>query len=94
MMGFLWWMVEHWLLVLYALAVGAGYAIGGWRLALGVATLGGGILTYRQGYKDAEAQADSRADAIELKRGRAYDEIDRRNTDLNDVRERMRKGDY
>lgn len=88
------WMLENWLLVLYALVVGVSYVIGGWRLALGVASLGLGLLTYRQGYLDAEGEAAQRAATIERKRGEAYHEIDKRGTDLGDVRERLRKGDY
>ena len=93
-MSIAWWLMENWLLVLYGLAVLVAYIVGGWRLALGVGTLGGGLLLYRQGHKDAERQHDERADRIGKERQDAYDEIDRRGTDRSDVRDRLRKGDY
>lgn len=94
MSGLGWWLFENWLLVTYAVAVVVAYVIGGWRLALGVASLGMGVLLYRQGHKDAERQHDARADDIERRRRDAYDEIDSRGTDISDVAERLRKGDY
>lgn len=88
------WLFEYWWLVLYGLAVFAAYVVGGWRLALGVATLGGGLLIYRQGYRDAEGDYEARADRIERKREKAYGEIADRGTDLDDVRKRLREGNY
>lgn len=88
------WFWENWLLVLYATAVTVGYIIGGWRLALGVATLGGGVLMYRQGHKDAERAHEARAERIEQEREHAYREIDRRGTTGSDVRDRLQSGDY
>lgn len=89
-----WWLFENWMLVAYAVAVVVAYVIGGWRLALGVATLGAGVMLYRQGHKDAERQHDQRADDIERRRRDAYEEIDARGTDGSDVSERLLKGDY
>lgn len=91
----MWWFLwENWLLVLAVLAVVVAYIIGGWRLALGVASLGLGMVLYRQGHKDAQKEYRERADRIEEKRQDAYDEIDRRNTSGQHVRDRLRSGDY
>lgn len=90
----IWWLWENWLLVLAVLAVAVAYVIGGWRLALGVATLGAGVLLYRQGHKDAERTHEERADRIEQERQDAYRKIDERGTTGSDVRERLRKHDY
>jgi len=90
----IWWLFENWLVVLYLGAVGAGYAFGGWRLALGVATLGAGVLLYRQGHKDAERTHEERAERIEQEREDAYRKIDERGTSGDDVVDRLRKNNY
>lgn len=90
----MWWLLENWLLVLYALAVLGGYVVGGWRLALGVATFGGGVLLYRQGHKDAERTHEERADRIEQERQNAYREIDNRGTTGRDAIERLQSNNY
>ncbi len=89
-----WWLFDNWLLVLWLTATGIAYLIGGWRLALGVATLGAGVLLYRQGHKDAERQHDERADRLEQERDDAYRKIDDRDTTFDDVLERLRKNNY
>ncbi len=88
------WLWENWWLVLVVAALAVAYAVGGWRLALGVATLGAGVLLYRQGHKDAERTHEERADRIEQEREDAYRRIDERGTTGSDVRERLRKHDY
>lgn len=89
-----WWLIENWLLVLWLTATGIAYFIGGWRLALGVATLGAGVLLYRQGHKDAEREHEARADRIEQEREDAYRKIDERGTTGSNVRDRLQSGDY
>lgn len=93
-MNIIWWLLQNWLPVLYLGAIGAGYIIGGWRLALGVATLGAGVLLYRQGQKDAERTHEERADRLDKEREDAYREIDNRGTTGDDVVERLRRNDY
>lgn len=93
-MDVIWWTLNNWLLVAYGAAVAVGYAIGGWRLALGVATLGGGVLLYRQGHKDAERTHEERAERIEQEREIAYRKIDERGTTGGDARNRLQSGDY
>lgn len=88
------WLWENWLLVALAATVLTAYVIGGWRLALGIATLGVGVLLYRQGYVDADRQHNERAEKLDQERADAYREIDKRNTSGNDAVERLRKGDY
>lgn len=88
------WLLENWLVVVYLAAIGGGYAIGGWRLALGVATFGAGVLLYRQGYKDNERAHEERAERIEQEREDAYRKIDERGTSGDDVVDRLRKNNY
>lgn len=90
----IWWLWENWLLVLAVLAVAVAYVIGGWRLALGVATAGLGLVLYRRGHKDAEREHKARADRIEQEREDAYRKIDERGTTGSDVRDRLQSGDY
>lgn len=84
------WLLQNWLLVLAVAAVLTAYVVGGWRLALGVATLGLGVLMYRQGHKDANA----RADRINQERRDAYREIDERGATGSDAIDRLRDGGY
>ena len=93
-MDVIWWTLNNWLLVAYGAVILAAYALGAWRLALGVATLGGGVLLYRQGHKDAERTHEERADRIEQEREDAYRKIDERGTTGGDVHDRLRDGDY
>lgn len=88
------WLFENWWLILVVATLALAYAVGGWRLTLGVATLGAGVLLYRQGHKDAERTHEERADRIEQEREDAYRRIDERGTTGSDVRERLRKHDY
>lgn len=88
------WLLENWLIILAVLAVVVAYVIGGWRLALGVATFGAGVLLYRQGHKDAERAHEERAERIEQEREDAYRRIDERGTSGDDVVDRLRKNNY
>ena len=84
------WLLDNWLLVLAVAAVLTAWGVGGWRLALGVATLGVGVLMYRQGHKDANA----RAERINQERRDAYREIDERGATGSDAIDRLRDGGY
>lgn len=86
----IWWLLQNWLLVAYVAIVLAAWGWGGWRLALGVATFGGGVLLYRQGHKDAERSIMVR----EEERQDAYRKIDERGTTADDVADRLRRNDY
>lgn len=90
MIGLLWWMLEHWWLVLGIIAVAVAYIVGGWRLALAVATLGVGWRVYsagrRHGRDEIERRDDARRDYLKEK----YDEIDNRPRNPADAYQRLR----
>ena len=91
---FLSWFKEYWLLILWGAGVILAYIHGGKNLALVVLTLGIGSVAYSRGRKSARDEQDKRAANIEKKREKAYDEIDNRDTNRDDVIERLRNGDY
>ena len=86
MWGYVTWLLEHWLLVVWAVGVVVAYIYGGRYAALVVATLGSGSFMYNRGKSDV----NKRAKEVEQKRENAYEEIDNRGTDRNDVVERLR----
>lgn len=90
MWGYITWLLEHWLLVVWAVGVVVAYIYGGRYAALVVATLGFGSFMYNRGKSDV----NKRAEVIQKKRENAYDEIDNRDTDRDDVVERLRKHDF
>ena len=90
MWGYLTWLLEHWLLVVWAAGVVVAYVYGGRYAALVVATLGFGSFMYNRGKSDV----NKRAREIEEKRENAYDQIDNRGTDRDDVVERLRNRNY
>lgn len=90
MWGYVTWLLEHWLLVVWAIGVVVAYVYGGRYAALVVATLGFGSFMYNRGKSDA----NKRAKEVEQKRENAYDEIDNRGTDRDDVVKRLRKRNY
>ena len=90
MWGYVTWLLEHWLLVVWAVGVVVAYVYGGRYAALVVATLGFGSFMYNRGKSDV----NKRAKEVEQKRENAYDEIDNRGTDRDDVVERLRKRNY
>ena len=90
MWGYLTWLLEHWLLVVWAAGVVVAYVYGGRYAALVVATLGFGSFMYNRGKSDV----NKRAKEIEEKRENAYGQIDNRGTDRDDVVERLRNRTY
>lgn len=90
MWGYVTWLLEHWLLVVWAVGVVVAYVYGGRYAALIVATLGFGSFMYNRGKSDV----NKRAKEVEEKRENAYDQIDNRGTDRDDVIERLRKRNY
>ena len=86
MWGYLTWLLEHWLLVVWAAGVVVAYVYGGRYAALVVATLGFGSFMYNRGKSDV----NKRAKEVEQKRENTYDQIDNRGTDRDDVVERLR----
>ena len=90
MWGYLTWLLEHWLLVVWAVGVVVAYVYGGRYAALVVATLGFGSFMYNRGKSDV----NKRAKEVEQKRENAYEQIDNRGTDRDDVVERLRDRNY
>lgn len=90
MWGYVTWLLEHWLLVVWAVGVIVAYVYGGRYAALVVATLGFGSFMYNRGKSDV----NKRAKEVEQKRKNAYDQIDNRGTDRDDVAERLRNRNY
>ena len=90
MWGYVTWLLEHWLLVVWAVGVVVAYIYGGRYAALVVATLGFGSFMYNWGKSDV----NKRAKKVEQRRKNAYDQIDNRGTDRDDVVERLRKRSY
>lgn len=94
MIGALWWLLENWLLLVYAGGVAVAYVVGGWRLALGVATLGAGVLLYRQGAKDADERHKDWMQERARRQDDAYREIDERGASRDDVADRLHNGRF
>ena len=90
MWGYVTWLLEHWLLVVWAVGVVVAFIYGGRYAALVVATLGFGSFMYNRGKSDV----NKRAKEVEQKRENAYEEIDNRGTGRDDVVERLRKHDF
>ena len=86
MWSFLSWLLEYWLLIVWGAGIVVAYVYGGRYAALVVATLGFGSFMYNQGKSDV----NKRAKEVEQKRENAYDQIDNRGTDRDDVVERLR----
>lgn len=88
--AFLSWFLDNWLLVLWGASIIAAYVYGGRYAALAVVTLGFGLFMYNRGKSDVNKQAKK----VEQRRENAYDQIDNRGTDRDDVIERLRKRNY
>lgn len=91
---FLHWFSDNWLLIPWGASVVAAYVYGGRRLALIVATLGLGAFAYRKGIQHEREYRDERTAEIEKRRENAFEEIDNRGTNRDDVLERLRRNDY
>lgn len=70
MLSVLGWMIQHWWLVLALGAVLGAYIVGGWRLALAVATLGAGAGLYSKGQEAERARQRQRAERARQDRER------------------------
>lgn len=81
------WMLDNWLLIVWAAGVVVAFKYGGKYAALVVATLGFGSFMYNRGKSDVNKKAAS----VQKKRENAYDEIDNRDTGRDDVVNRLRK---
>jgi hypothetical protein len=88
------WLMEYWLLVVWGIGVIVAFFVGGWRLALVVATLGVGSVAYNAGRKTERDNAQRRVEKITKERENAYTEIDARDTNRDDVARRLRDGSY
>ena len=86
MWSFLSWLLEYWLLIVWGAGIVVAYIYGGRYAALVVVTLGFGSFMYNRGKSDV----NKRAKEVEQKRENAYDQIDNRGTDRDDVVERLR----
>lgn len=85
----LWWLVEHWWLVVWGGAVAAAYIFGGWRLALAVASFGAAWRVYERGRADGRAEIERRDQARRDYLQEHYDEIDSRPRDPDDAFRRL-----
>ena len=92
--AFLHWLSDNWLPILWGASVVIAYVYGGRRLALIVATLGLGAFAYRKGIQHEREYRDESTAKVEKKRENAYDEIENRGTNRDDVLERLRRNDY
>lgn len=92
--GLLSWFLDNWPLIPWGAGVVLAYIYGGKRLALVVLTLGLGAFAYRKGVQNTkDAYADRVADVKE-RRENAFDEIDNRGTNRDDILERLRDNGY
>lgn len=94
MLKILSFIAEYWYVVFWLAGTGVAYVVGGRRFALAVLTIGASVVAFRHGKKTERNRHNSRAQEISERRENAYQEIRDRNTSRDDVRERLRKGDY
>ena len=94
MIDFIKILFEYWFLVLWVAAVVGAFIMGGRPMALIVASLGFGVVAYILGKKTMSDNQEKVARDIEVKREKAYEEIDRRNTTKSNVVDRLRKRSY
>lgn len=92
--SFLHWFGDNWLPIPWGASVIVAYIYGGKRLALIVATLGLGAFAYRKGIQHEREYRDERTAEVEKRRKNAFEEIDNRGTNRDDVLERLRRNDY
>lgn len=93
-MSLFFWFLEHWYVFLWVAGVVVAYIYGGRNLALIVGTLGLGAVAFKYGQETERENHNKRADKIEKERQSEYDKIDQRDTNRDDVIERLHKGDY
>jgi len=88
------WFGDNWLLIPWGAGVVVAYIYGGKKLAIVVLTLGFGMVAYRKGASHERDNHEKRAKKINEDRENAYDEIDNRRTNRDNVLERLRDNDY
>jgi hypothetical protein len=85
---------DYWFLIVWLLATILAFLYGGPKLGFLVLSLGGGLAAYLLGKKAVRDSNQKAVQDIQLKRERAYEKIDSRNTDHNDILDRLRNGSY
>lgn len=88
-MGGVWWVIEHWWLVLWIVAVVFAWRFGGWRLAFAVATLGAAWRIYESGRRRGQDEIERRNEKRREHLEEQYDEIDNRPRDPDDAYGRL-----
>ena len=88
------WLLDNWLLIPWGVGVVVAYIYGGKRFAPMVLTFGLAAFAYTKGGKDERKRNKERVATVEKKRENAYDEIENRGTNRDDVLERLRRNDY
>lgn len=89
MIGALWWVIEHWWLVVWIAALVAAWRFGGWRLAAAVATLGLAWRLYATGREHGRREIERRERKRRQELEERYDEIDGRPRDPDDAYDRL-----
>lgn len=92
--SFLHWLLDNWLLIPWGVGVMVAYIYGGRRLALIILTLGFAAFAYNKGGKDERERNNEWVTEVEKKRENAFDEIENRGTNRDDVLERLRDNRY
>lgn len=90
----LWLIVNHWYVAAWAGATIIAYIVGGRKWALIVATLGIGASLYQKGRQDEKDYLEAHYRETQERREKAYDEIDNRGTDRDDVDQRLRDNSF
>lgn len=86
--------LEYWWLALWIVGVAIAFFIGGWRLALAVASLGVVHFAFNAGARRANAMRRD-ADLKQERRMRdGYSKIDDRGASRSDVSKRLRDGEF
>lgn len=91
MIGLLWWLLEHWWLVLGLGALAVAYVIGGWRLVAAVLTLGIGWHVYERGRRRGREEIERRDQKRREYLREQYDEIANLPLEPGDAYERLRQ---
>lgn len=85
---------EYWFVFAYFGAVIGAYVIGGRKLAIAFATLGGAVVAYRIGGKHKQDNLEAHYREVSEKREKAYEDIENRGTDRGAVSDRLHDNTY
>lgn len=92
------WIIQYWSILAVAIPVVIGVVLVGYffgrRFSVPVGVLGSMLVIFLLGRKTERDGQKERAREINEKREQAYEKIDRRNTTVSDVAERLRKHDF